>query len=340
MATRRIPKNNSRIAEMLQKVVQHKRNVLTDMPRADTPELKRRKQAMRFAINALSRVIEEILTLDFEIKKGADVLTIRGIGKGTASRIDEFLETGTLQELKDFKPRQRPSDLGDVFGLGPAAVRKLAEKGVATVAELKSAVTSGMVQMPDAVLQGILYYRDLKLRIPREEMNRFNRILSNVRKALGKDVCLDLCGSYRRRRPDCGDLDVLVTSMNTGAKSTEQQVQTLLQQFVQQLTLRKLLIAHLGEGSTKFTGIVMHPKIGIARRLDVRWVPHESYATALMYFTGSKDFNVMMRRKAIDSGYKLSEYSLSDRNGRALPIYSEHDIFEQLQVPYMPPEAR
>ena len=39
------------------------------------------------------------------------------------------MATGTLQELKDFKPRQRPSDLNDVFGLGPAAVRKLSDKG-------------------------------------------------------------------------------------------------------------------------------------------------------------------------------------------------------------------
>ena len=281
---RQPPRNNLKIAEMLQKVVQHKRNRLSDLPRADTPELKHRKQSMRFAITALSRVIEEILALDFEIKSGADVLVIRGIGKGTASRIDEFLETGTLQELKDFKPRQTPSDLNDVFGLGPAAVSRLSERGISTVAQLKSALTSGMVEMPDAVLQGILYYRDLKLRIPRREMNRFNRILNNVKNALGKDVRLDLCGSYRRRRPDCGDLDVLVTS----ARDSPQQVQTLLKLFLQELTRRKILIAHLGEGQTKFTGIIMHPKIGIARRLDVRWVPYESYATALMYFTGSK----------------------------------------------------
>lgn len=290
---------------------------------------------MRFGIAALNRGIEELLACDFEITDKSQILPLPGIGKGIAARVDEILKTGNLKELADYKPDMSKTDLHDVFGLGPSGVRRLAEKGITTVASLRTAIASGLVDVPDAVICGVTYYRDLKLRIPRAEMQRYNRILGNIRRKLGPDVSLDLCGSFRRGLPDCGDLDVLVTSETDNLD----RVETLMKVFLHELQARKLLVGYLGEGQTKFMGIVMHPQIGIARRIDVRWVPHSSYATALMYFTGSKDFNVMMRRRAIKMGFKLSEYSLEQDQTR-LRIHSEQDIFDALQMPFVPPEKR
>lgn len=323
---------NAKIVQMLQRVLALKRQQLSEMPRATTPELKKQKQGRRFGISAISRAIEEILASEVVIRDGQTAMQLPGIGKGIAARIDEFLSTGKLKELEGFKTTGDTTELQTVFGVGPSQARKLLDDGISTVAQLRLAVTSGHLKASDPIMKGLLYHRDLQTRIPRYEMDYYKSILHRIKAGLGKSVKLDLLGSYRRKLPDCGDLDVLVTSKSDPTR--------LLNTFLLELEKRRMLVAHLGEGETKFTGIILHPRYGIARRIDVRYVPYESYPTALLYFTGSKDFNVMMRRQAIGRGLKLSEYSLITSDGTMIHVESEKDIFAALKVPYVKPEQR
>lgn len=323
---------NTKIVQMLQRVLALKRQQISDMPRATTPELKKQKQSRRFGITAISRAIEEILASHIVIKDGQTAMQLPGVGKGIAARIDEFLNTGKLKELEGFKTTGDTSELQTVFGIGPSQARKLLDDGISTVAQFRLAVTSGHLKVSDPIMKGLLYHRDLQTRIPRNEMDFYKSILQRIKSNLGKAVKLDLLGSYRRKSLDCGDLDVLVTSKSDPTR--------LLNSFLAELEKRRMLVAHLGEGETKFTGIILHAKFGIARRIDVRYVPYESYPTALMYFTGSKDFNVMMRRQAIALGLKLSEYSLATLDGTTVHVETERDIFTALNVPYVKPEHR
>lgn len=76
-------------------------------------------------------------------------------------------------------------------------------------------------------------------------------------------------------------------------------------------------------------------------RIDIRLVDPNSYAAALMYFTGSQRFNILMRQRAIDMGVTLNEYGLYYNDGRPPPtIRSEGDIFRQLRVEYLDPVNR
>ena len=43
---------------------------------------------------------------------------------------------------------------------------------------------------------------------------------------------------------------------------------------------------------------------------DLRVIPPESFGAALLYFTGSKDHNVALRRVAQEAGLKLNEYGV------------------------------
>ena len=86
-------------------------------------------------------------------------------------------------------------------------------------------------------------------------------------------------------------------------------------QLVTALTTRKFLVHHLANGKSKYMGVCrLPPKHGVTkrlhRRIDLRLVPFNSYACAMLYFTGSDTFNVKMREKAIKMGYTLNEYSL------------------------------
>ena len=79
----------------------------------------------------------------------------------------------------------------------------------------------------------------------------------------------------------------------------------------------------------------------IGRRIDIRVVNYESYFTSILYFTGSKDFNVFIRNKALEKNYSLNEYALTDfNNNNKIILKSEEEIFDILKIPYQKPNER
>jgi DNA polymerase (family 10) len=79
---------------------------------------------------------------------------------------------------------------------------------------------------------------------------------------------------------------------------------------------------------------------------DLRVVSDPEFPFALMYFTGSKEHNIVMRQRAIERGLRLNEYGLfrsktETRDPKLLvPCQTEEDIFEKLGLHYVPPEMR
>jgi DNA polymerase (family 10) len=65
-----------------------------------------------------------------------------------------------------------------------------------------------------------------------------------------------------------------------------------------------------------------------------------------MYFTGSKDHNIVMRQRAIERRLRLNEYGLfrsktETRDPKLLvACQTEHEVFEQLGLHFIPPEMR
>jgi DNA polymerase/3'-5' exonuclease PolX len=59
---------------------------------------------------------------------------------------------------------------------------------------------------------------------------------------------------------------------------------------------------------TKYSGITNY--LNELYRIDIILLPYESYYSGLLYFTGSKEFNIKIRSKAKILGYKLNEYGL------------------------------
>jgi DNA polymerase/3'-5' exonuclease PolX len=92
---------------------------------------------------------------------------------------------------------------------------------------------------------------------------------------------------------------------------------------------------------TKYMGIFKLGKGYPLRRIDIRYIPFESYYYATLYFTGSKDLNKKMRQLANNMNYLLNEYGLYDSNNKLiLRPKSEHDIFEILGLEYLSPDKR
>ena len=79
---------------------------------------------------------------------------------------------------------------------------------------------------------------------------------------------------------------------------------------------------------------------------DLRVVSDAEFPYALMYFTGSKEHNIVMRQRAIERGLRLNEYGLfrsktETRDPKLLvKCKTEEEIFERLGLHYIPPEMR
>ena len=79
------------------------------------------------------------------------------------------------------------------------------------------------------------------------------------------------------------------------------------------------------------------------RRVDIMITTEKEYPFAILYFTGSADFNPEMRQVALDKGFSLNEYSLTHlKSGKDLDkiFLSEKEIFEFLGLKYVEPEDR
>jgi DNA polymerase/3'-5' exonuclease PolX len=81
------------------------------------------------------------------------------------------------------------------------------------------------------------------------------------------------------------------------------------------------------------------------RRIDILVAEPAYYYFALLYFTGSYNFKIYMRRIALQKGLSLSEYGFKDVKTHKLidtseNIKSEEDIFKYLEIPYIIPDKR
>ena len=62
-----------------------------------------------------------------------------------------------------------------------------------------------------------------------------------------------------------------------------------------------------------------------------------------MYFTGSKDENIRLRRKALSLGYQLNEYGLIAIKSESAPLPTCHDeqaVYAALGEAYVEPTER
>ena len=299
---------------------------------------KKEISAINFKIRNFIKVIKSLENYDNDdITKSEDVKELDGIGKGTLTRIDEILSNGLLaeghQEISndDTKVTKRIEDLLSVTGIGPARASELNNEGI-TLEKLldeykklkndESYESDILKRLTHHQLIGLKYYKQFQKRIPREKILKIDTKIQKLLKKYLKSKKIDtihidieaiICGSYRRGLSESGDIDLLISSSK----------EFNLIDFVKFLTEEGLIIDHLTEkGTTKFMGVC--DKTG-GYRLDIRFIPKESFGTALMYFTGSKNFNTLVRTEALKKGYTLEEYGL-------YPLIKEKEKEKELET--------
>jgi len=259
-----------------------------------------------------------------------------GIGKTIIDKFEEFIKTGTLRILE--RERQDPANvLSNVYGIGPKKAKELVGKGVETIDQLRQ--NQGLLN--DVQKTGLKYYEDILERIPRSEIETYESIFQKTFSEIDPPVGskFEIVGSYRRGAKSSGDIDVIVTSKTAD----------VFKRFIDRLIESKILIEILSRGTSKCLAIgklVLH-----ARRIDFLFTSEEEYPFAVLYFTGSKAFNTVMRGRALAQGFSLNEHGMylsssskttDKKKGDKIvqDFADEKDIFTFLKMEYKKPEER
>jgi DNA polymerase beta len=312
---------------------------------ADDYNLNESKTA--FQINAIYKAIESIKQHDSKITNKKEAKKIKGIGPSIAQKIKIILDTGEYplefvnKKVNTIQVESPIENLKKITGLGPAKAKKLVEKGILNIDMLRDAIDKKTIKVTDHIIIGTKYYNDFNERIPRDEVDKFNLYFNKVFNKI--NLIYQICGSYRRGKETCGDMDILVSSpeLNTDESIQETNIMSII---IKALKDSKILVEDgtlTPDAIKKFMGTCRLPiKGALARRLDIRIIKFDSYPTALMYFTGSKENNLRLRNKAIEMEMMLNEYGLFTKNKERIPISSEEDIFEVLKEEYLDPTKR
>ena len=258
---------------------------------------------------------------------------IKGIGQGTIDRIKEIIDTGTLQEYEKLKDKKSPlEEFLKIHGVGKQHAKKLVGEGFKTVDDLRKCKNI-KDYLNDTQLKGLQYYDDMQVRIPYEEIEKHEVYLKDVLNKIDPKAELTIAGSYRRKRPDSGDIDLLLKAQNKRTYDA----------FIDTLVHEGYLTCQLARGVKKYMGM---GKIDISpchRRIDIMYTKPEEYPFAILYFTGSGDFNVRMREDALKQGYTMNEYSIkhTDTKQKVDKVFlEEREIFDFLGYQYLNPEDR
>jgi len=291
------------------------------------------RQGEPFRARAYIQAAESIMTYPNPITDPNQLKGVKGIGSTILSKLNEFVETGTLKALE--RERNNPiTKLTTVYGIGPKKAKELVAQGITTVDELKKRkelLTGNM-------LLGIKYYDDIQEKIPRAEIDEYKEVLTGVfNKVTPPGSTFEIVGSYRRGAAASGDIDIIITN--------DKNNKAAFNDFLDALVKDGTVIELLTRGKTKSLTIARLPGKK-ARRVDFLYAPPSEYAFAILYFTGSKIFNTVQRQRALDLGYTLSEHGLhkmvQGKKGAAVEgdFPDEKSIFKFLGMKYKKPNER
>jgi DNA polymerase (family 10) len=261
---------------------------------------------------------------------------IHGVGKSTADKIRELLETGRVAKLEALRAKYPRSlvALLRIQGVGPKALRKLrAELGVESIDDLRAALAAQRVRglagfgakseekLAEALArheaQGSIDRTPISVALPLAR-----RIVERMRELPGV-VHAEYCGSLRRFAETIGDVDVVVAASGPGP-------------VMDALVTLPAVERVLGRGESK-ASVVTHR----GTQVDLRVVAAHQLGAALLYFTGSKGHNIKLRQRALARGWTLNEYALAEaEGGKVIASATEAEIYAALGLPWIPPVLR
>jgi DNA polymerase (family X) len=280
---------------------------------------------------------------DITEMSATELTKIKGVGKATASKVRELVDTGRVAKVDALRADFPPGfvQLSRIPGLGPKTLRTMREHlGIEDLEGLKAAIEAEQLR----ALPGLGKTSEEKIAKAIDRLGMSgkdhrtpiadawplaDRLVADLQ-ALPEVEEAQFCGSLRRMSETVGDIDITVSS------TAPRVVMAAVRSHVE---MHEIVVS--GDTKTSFltaTGL----------QIDVRVVAPEQFGAATLYFTGSKAHNIALRQRAIDRGMLLNEYGLVDTSNeevapedrRLIASATEAEIYAALDMEFVPPPMR
>jgi DNA polymerase (family 10) len=259
---------------------------------------------------------------------------VPGVGKELAEKIATLEATGGLPMLEELQAQVPQSVLAllRIPGMGPKKAATLyKELNISTLDQLRAACEAQQVRQlkgfaaktEEMILAGMGLAETADKRMTWADADQFAQAIAAWLQECGGVEQLEVAGSYRRGKDTIGDLDFLVVSS---------QVEEVMDRFAAFPDSAGVI----GRGPTKVA-----IRLASGLQVDMRVVGAESFGAALLYFTGSKDHNIILRGLAKDRGLKINEYGvIRASDEKRIAGRTEEEVYATLDLPWIPPELR
>ncbi len=288
-----------------------------------------------FRIRAYERAAQNIegLTEDIEdFVRDDRLMDIPGVGKDLADKIKEYVQTGKIKAYEDLK-KKVPGGLLDLLNIpsvGPKTAKLLYEElKIKNILDLEKAIKKNKLQgifgikekTIENISKGIGLLKRGRERMTLAQAMRVADEFIGALKKLSEVKRISVAGSLRRQKETVRDIDILMISKKP-------------KKIMDVFTGLPDVATVLAKGETKSS---VRTKDDV--QVDCRVEEEKSFGAALLYFTGSKNFNIRLRQLAIKRGLKINEYGVFRKN-RFVCGKTEEEIFEILGMSYIEPELR
>jgi len=288
--------------------------------------------------NAIS-ILDNITVAIYDMWENKRLGEIPGVGVGIESHLNELFTTGKVEEFEQVKA-DLPEGMFTLIGLRGIGAKRAFKLAVAfkltdretALDKLKEAAEKGKIQvlegfgekMEKAILEAIeeqKLAKNSKIRflLPHAEQI-VDRVITYMKKCKAVEK-IEAAGSFRRRSPTIGDLDMPIATKNP---------EKVIEHFLNFPEIADVLTS----GDKKASAVLKNDV-----QVDIRTINPEAYGAMLQYFTGSKQHNILLRNFALTKGLSLSEYGI--KKGDDIKEFSDEESFyKELGLPYIQPEIR
>lgn len=290
-----------------------------------------------FKVSAYKKAARALETVPETLEDIEDASKLDGIGKGTASVIEELKATGH-SSLHNELAVSLPSGLLPLLKLPTLGGKKIGklyqELGITDLASLKQACIEKKIQgMPgfgakseEKILAAIEAFNTRPERVSIAVASKAAEWLNEQLKGMNGIIQYELAGSLRRVEETVKDIDWIIAT---------EEAEKVKEQLLQIEGIGQVI----GAGSTKVSIELSVEDVTIG--VDFRLVSEEEFASALLHFTGSTEHNVKLRQLAKERGEQISEYGVLDKqSGQTKVFASEEEVYAHFGLAYVPPEAR
>lgn len=276
------------------------------------------------------------LDKDLEDYSEKELAAIDGLGSSTIEKIQEFLDKGKIkahEKLKGEAPMEMV-ELSQKRGFGPKSMKKLYKTlGITSKSELRDALESGQVselkgfgkKTVDQMLEALRREGQSEDRLSYWQAREIVHWLKEQMGQADGIEQMEVAGSFRRGKSSVGDLDLLVSCQDKDRKA-------ITEQFKNLEGIDEVLLS--GE---KKTSIRLEEN---NLQIDLRLIDPEQWGAALVYFTGSKNHNIQLRKIAQKQDKKINEYGVFNQDEKNLGSKTEKAVYQALGLNWVAPELR